>query len=467
MTTDRSPPAPRGEGSPPVLRLEGVTTHFLADDSLLRRFRPDRRRPRVHAVDDVTLAVRHGETLGLVGESGCGKSTLARTALRLVGPTEGHIYFEGEDITEYDQAELRDFRSSAQMIFQDPFASLNPRYTVRRTLVEPMTVHDVGDSRTDRIRRAAALLERVGLEDEHLDRYPHEFSGGQRQRIAICRALSVEPELLVADEPTSALDVSIQAQILRLLGDLQTEMGLSMVFISHDLSVIRRIADRVAVMYLGEIVETGPTEGLFADPAHPYTEVLLSSIPIPDPTTERRRIRLDGDVPTPVDPPTGCRFHTRCPKVIPPDGWPGDQTQWRRVLQTKKRIESGEVRPGATRKRLATDREEEVSDEAVVLALYREHVRRSGVAETEEVTLPDGPQATVEEALSRLVDGEESAAISVLNDAFPTICEERPPRTTEPGEDRTVACHLHDDDAGGTHDSSCRTGTVDGRTDEP
>lgn len=439
-----------------LLRLEGLTKYFAEEDTLLRRLRPDKEVKQVRAVDGVDLVVRDGETLGLVGESGCGKSTLARTAVRLLEPTSGSIYYRNEDITTYDDAQLRAFRSEVQMIFQDPFASLNPRYTVQRTLVEPMTVHDIGESRTDRIRRAAELLDRVGLSEDHLDRYPHEFSGGQRQRIAIARALAVEPELLVADEPTSALDVSIQAQILSLLTDLKAEMGLSMMFISHNLSVVRRISDRIAVMYLGELVETAPTGRLFTDPAHPYTQALLSSVPIPDPTRRRERIRLEGDVPPPIDPPSGCRFHPRCPKVIPPEEWVNGQREWRRIFQCKKRIENGAIRPTAIRSQLASERNDAVTDADVVTALYDEHITKRNIADRKAVSLPEDAHRIVTEALSRLVAGDRSRALKLLNESFTTVCETHVPRTVETNEDQTVLCHLHDQNLPGTPDSPTR-----------
>lgn len=458
MTTDEDSP---------LLRLDGVKTYFPEGNAFLRRLWPATEIRQVRAVDDVTLDLRPGETLGLVGESGCGKSTLARTALRLLTPTEGRIYYRGEDITEYDQSQLRAFRSEAQMVFQDPFASLNPRYTVERTLVEPMSVHGIGHSRADRIGRAAALLDRVGLEEDHLDRHPHEFSGGQRQRIAIARALAVEPDLLVADEPTSALDVSIQAQILRLLASLKDEMGLTMLFITHDLGVVRRVADRVAVMYLGELVETAPTVRLFSEPDHPYTAALLSSIPIPDPTVERDRIHLEGDVPTPVDPPAGCRFHPRCPAVIPPEGWQHDQRPWRRVLQFKKRLEKNAIEPTAKRTQLEAARGDSVTDETVVNALYEEHVTRSAIADVPDVTLPEPAEETVKEALTRLVDGDRADAIAMLNESFRTVCETRTPRVVEPADGRTVMCHLHDPDVDARPGSLVAPEPIRSDTDSP
>jgi peptide/nickel transport system ATP-binding protein len=294
----------------PLLRAIDVTKHFTS----LRRSGVRRVRETVHAVDGVSLAVYPGETLGLVGESGCGKSTLGRCLVRLTSLTSGRLELNGRDISTLSRKKLRPLRADMQMIFQDPFASLNPRKRVQSIVGLPLRVNHLAP-RNERPAMVRSLLSQVGLEPGHATRYPYEFSGGQRQRIGIARALAPTPSLIVADEPVSALDVSIQAQVINLLADLQERHGLTYVFIAHDLSVVRQISDRVAVMYLGKLVEIGPTEALVNKPLHPYTAALLSAVPVPEITGRdtRRRIVLEGDVPSPVNPPTGCRFHPRCP----------------------------------------------------------------------------------------------------------------------------------------------------------
>jgi len=297
-----------------LLRVEGLKKYFpITAGIVVQRHVGD-----VMAVDDVSFHVYKGETLGLVGESGCGKSTAGRTILQLYRPTAGTVEFEGIKLEQLKGEDLRKMRRRMQMIFQDPYASLNPRMTVGRIIAEPLQVHRVGNSNKERQERVEYLMDKVGLNPYFINRYPHEFSGGQRQRIGIARALALEPSFIVCDEPISALDVSIQAQVVNLLEELQHDLGLTYLFIAHDLSMVRHICDRVAVMYLGKIVEIAETEELYTNPLHPYTQALLSAVPVPDPEVEaqRKRIILKGDVPTPINPPKGCNFNTRCPVAI-------------------------------------------------------------------------------------------------------------------------------------------------------
>jgi oligopeptide/dipeptide ABC transporter ATP-binding protein len=296
-------------GAPPLLSAEHVELHFPIRKGIVF----DREVARVHAVDDVSFELREGQTLGLVGESGCGKTTLSRALMRLIEPTGGTIQFDGQDITHVGRRPLRPLRRQMQMVFQDPFASLNPRKRVSQIVGAPLRLHGSDADAAD--GRVRDLLERVGLAPEHRNRYPHEFSGGQRQRIGIARALALEPRLIVLDEPVSALDVSVQAQIINLLDDLQDELGLTYLFVAHDLSVVRHVSDRIAVMYLGKLMEVSAAEELYTRPIHPYTEALLAAIPVPDPRENRARPRatVSGEPPNPIDPPSGCVFHPRCP----------------------------------------------------------------------------------------------------------------------------------------------------------
>ena len=306
---------PRGDDAmarPSMLSVEGLKTHFPVRKGMLSRISG-----YVYAVDGVSFSIREGETLGLVGESGCGKSTVGKSIIKLIEPTEGRVRVEGHDITDLGPREMRPFRRTMQIIFQDPYSSLNPRMSAGSIVGQPFIIHE-RDSGRGWEERVAELFERVGLRADQMRSYPHEFSGGQRQRIGIARALALDTKLIIGDEPVSALDVSIQAQVINLLMDLQEERGLAYLFISHDLAVVEHISHRVAVMYLGKLAELADKREIYLNPLHPYTEALLSAVPVPDPAASgRKRIVLEGDVPSPIDPPAGCRFHTRCPHVEP------------------------------------------------------------------------------------------------------------------------------------------------------
>jgi oligopeptide/dipeptide ABC transporter ATP-binding protein len=296
-----------GHNSPPVLEVTNLKKHFPVKKGVLRRTVG-----QVYAVDDVTFQIGEGETLGMVGESGCGKSTVARTVLRLIEPTDGSIRLDGHDVTRLGKHDMRPYRRQMQIIFQDPFSSLNPRMSAGDIVGEPLQVHDIARGK-EKERLTAEIFDQVGLRRSQMKSFPHEFSGGQRQRISIARALSLNPKLIVADEPVSALDVSIQAQVINLMMDLQREKRLSYLFIAHDLAVVEHISHRIAVMYLGKIVEYADKQTLFTNPRHPYTEALLSAVPVPNPKLKRAKRLLQGDVPSPINPPPGCAFHTRCP----------------------------------------------------------------------------------------------------------------------------------------------------------
>ncbi len=419
----------------PLVRVDGLQKYFWEQDSILDRLFGAEPVP-VRAVDGVSFEIYPGETLGLVGESGCGKSTAGETLLRLQEPTGGRVEFDGDPVYDLSGRDLTAFRREAQVVFQDPFSSLDPRMTIGEIVKQPLDVHEVGTEteRTDRVRE---LLERVGLSAEHLDRYPHEFSGGQRQRIGIARALALEPEFLVLDEPTSALDVSVQAQVLNLLVDLQDEFELTYLLISHDLSVIRHVCDRVAVMYLGEIVEIAPVDALFTEPAHPYTQALLESVPrATTDESDRERETLVGDVPSPRNPPSGCRFRTRCPQVIPPDDLEIDQELYRDLMTLRQRIETRDISLESVGEdgEFTIDGAEGVPEAAVpefVAAL------RARVLDQE---LPPPHEGIVEDALAALATGNWDDAATKLAATYESVCERDHP-TLGAGH-QPAACHL-------------------------
>ncbi|OYR64879.1 peptide ABC transporter ATP-binding protein [Halorubrum ezzemoulense] len=422
--------------SEPLLEVTGLKKHYSQSDSFLDRILG--RSGSVHAVDGVDLSIDSGETLAVVGESGCGKTTLGHTVLRLEEPTAGSITYEGTELTDASDTEMRSFRREMQMIFQDPQGSLNPRKTVGEVLQAPLRVHDIGEPE-DRREKVKQMLDRVGLKPNHVNRHPRQFSGGQQQRLGIARALMVEPKLIVADEPTSALDVSVQAQILNLLAELQDEMDLALMFITHDLSVVRHTADRVAVMYLGEIVESGPTEQIFDNPRHPYTRSLLSAVPRIDPEVRTERQLLDGAVPSPIDPPSGCRFHTRCPAIIPPEDWQGSQSLFRTAFDFRKRILSGDIDISAIETRL------DAKGEKATAASVAEHLLNRTFGDQLDELSADR-QSALRDAATEVAQGNETATRQQVEAALPSPCVSSSPSAYSAGPDHEASC-LREDEA--------------------
>jgi len=426
----------------PLLRVEGLQKHYPITQGVLNT-----EVGRARAVDEISFEVESGETFGIVGESGCGKSTAATSMIRLEEPTDGTVLFEGEDILAYDTEQLREFRREVQLIFQDPDSSFDPRMNIGDAVAEPL----IAQGMTDKQRRrdiVADLLERVGLSAEDMKRYPHEFSGGQKQRIGLARALTVNPKLLVADEPVSALDVSVQSEILRLIDEFQEDFGLSVLIISHDLGVVREVCDRVAVMYLGEFVEVGPTEELFTDPQHPYTRALLSAIPTPDPTKRGLGVELKGTVPDPSNPPSGCRFHTRCPEVIPPEEIDLEQRVWRNVLQFRKEVESESIDLRSIVDIGVLDADGGYGDLTQPTA---DDIERSDLKRwvRNEYAIPETladetAEKAIDDALDRVIEDEYETAIDALGAVFTTVCEVDDPTLVGEENGHVSACHLNE-----------------------
>jgi peptide/nickel transport system ATP-binding protein len=428
----------------PLLEVEGLEKHYPITEGLLQR-----QTGTIKAVDGIDFTVEAGETVGLIGESGCGKSTAATTVLRLEEPTGGDISFRGEDITTYDDGETRRFRRDAQVVFQNPSNAFDPRMTVGESVAEPLRVQGY-DDRAGRSSVVADLLERVGLSAEMSDRYPHALSGGQKQRAALARALSLNPDLLIADEPVSALDVSVKAEILALLRDLQDSLDIGILLISHDMGVVREVCDRAAVMYAGEVVERGPTEALFTDPAHPYTAALVDAVPTVDTGTRRTGGGLTGEVPDPADPPAGCRFHPRCPSVIPPERIDVEQSVFRGAVDLWLALDDDDLDRDSAVELAASDETTVIDPTAdrsdPTAADFTDEELASAIRSEFDLpaSIPDETlESAVAESITAVLAEDDDRATERLGLVTESPCLTDVPETVSTGEDRTADCHLH------------------------
>lgn len=423
------------EDRTPLLEVDNLQKHFPITTGLLKQ-----ETGQVRAVDGISFELNRGETFGLVGESGCGKSTAAKAIMHLIKPTDGTVRFEGRDVGEMGKSERRMFRRRAQIIFQDPDSSFDPRMTIGDSVAEPLRVNGMRD-RERRRDIVAELLKRVGLDERDAERYPHEFSGGQKQRIGLARALALNPDLLVADEPVSALDVSIQAEILSLMQDLQDEFDLAILIISHNLGVIRQICDRIGVMYVGELVERGPAESVFENPQHPYTRALLESMPRPDPRLARESLKLTGAVPSPENPPSGCRFHTRCPMIIQPQWLDLDQSEWRRIMDVVQRVYSSEINPEGIRQSvIAMENKSIEGPEEVGYPDFDQRLREDyGVPQQIE---SGKVEEIFSDAVKAVYENNLDLARQQLEEAFATPCRSKVPVESSVERDHMATCHL-------------------------
>jgi peptide/nickel transport system ATP-binding protein len=437
----------------PLIEVENLSKWFDTTQGVTDRLLGRESNP-VKAVDDVSFTINKGDIMGIAGESGCGKTTLGKLLVQLHDPTHGSIKFDGMDVTEMSNQDEQEFRKRVQMIFQDPFESLNPRMTVFQSVVEPLRINEMYDGYQARRERVVEVLNEVGLApaEAYLNEFPKELSGGERQRVAIARALVVNPDFIVCDEPVSMLDVSIRAGVLNLMKELQDEYGLTYVFISHDLSLIRYMCDRTAIMYLGDVIEQGPTDDVVMDPKHPYTEALFDAVPDVNPEAERHRANVTGEVPNPRNPPSGCRFHPRCSKIIPPEGWSGSQAAFRRAFQFKRQAVAGTLRPDevdadrTTAGELAVD---QLLERGLALELPEEHRSANETPTSIDVAaldLPNDAKQTLRDAAEALLEADYDGAREVLDGSFETICERDHPDLREAG-DQITACHLYEGEA--------------------
>ncbi|MXR41478.1 ATP-binding cassette domain-containing protein [Halobaculum sp. WSA2] len=439
----------RPDDREPLVEIEGLRKLFdqsqgIVDTVLGREPQP------VRAVDGVSLDIYPGDTVGIAGESGCGKTTLGKLLVKLYEPTEGTIRFDGDDVTDMTREDERQFRKRVQMIFQDPFESLNPRMTVYDTVSEPLKINEMVDGYDERRSRVKQVLEDVGLgpAEVYLDAFPDELSGGERQRVAIARALVVDPDFVVCDEPVSMLDVSIRAGVLNLMQDLQDEYDLTYLFISHDLSLIRYMCDRAGIMYLGNMVEQGPTDDVIDDPKHPYTEALFDAVPDVELGDDRRRANATGEVPSPRNPPSGCRYHPRCAHIIPPEDWGGSQAAFRRAFQFKLKVQRGELDAEAASD--DGDPVESLVEQGLTLDVPEEYRSEREIetgghrTDAASLDLPSDARTALDEAAEALLDGDQDAAVAALDEVVTTPCASRKPRPLPSGT-REVACHRYED----------------------